>query len=799
MNNVEALTATCEDPTGSTIAEKLVWIIFVATCLQLAFLQPYVVVLPGERTNVFSGLLCAVALVSALFLARKQRARVSLVEALVSLGLIILCTASGLLSATPLSSSLRGFVVMASGLGGFWCARILLSNASARAAFTILCLGILAAILVLIFWGYWNTGDVNEFIYTNPHPVVHVLLLLTFAPLSLLALRKPLITVFVSVPLLVCVYLALYLSGTRIDSGVLISLVLLFVAVILVPIRSYRILILMIVLLLIASCTTSHYIAHVSKKEFSHSTYQASRVELYPFSWHIAKQHPFFGIGLRSPRVEYLQNYEIWYPNTNEDTFVNDVRVAVTSENVFLTFISDVGLPFFALYSFALLILLFRLFRAAVRPVSETFFHPLALLLPITGSLLHSMTTDTLLYPQLSWFFHILLGLIPVSAPAEVPHPRGSLNSPWFRLGGALAVVILGCLVGTHQALTPEKIHEPDTIHSYLRQIPFISLFQTREKIATKTYQSKIAEPSVTVPTEDRKFSTDKDPGTSEALPPGTLTINVKNYKGVRPKWALLVILDNSETMAVDAENWHPNRTAAAADFIGRVETEMPRGSQIAIRYFSDEVFVKKKGRTLPLAVSHLLDGWADVPVAGLTPSLRQIASSSEGNPCNAVVRALRQDFAASGGRVPRIAILTDGRAECSLAEMTQELKRVKMKESVKIDVVALGIKASKQESYLKLTESTGGMFLKIDGSSDLDSSVSGYAHVLNTLRQEPFEVVGHGTTYTIPPGQKLDLPPGQYTITLSSIDELDSSRKPIKDVKISSGETRVVEVSVDE
>jgi hypothetical protein len=353
--------------------------------------------------------------------------------------------------------------------------------------------------------------------------------------------------------------------------------------------------------------------------------------------------------------------------------------------------------------------------------------------------------------------------------------------------------------VGTHQALAPEKIHGPDTIHSYLRQIPFISLLQPQEKIATKTYQTKASEPGVTVPTEDRTFSADKEAGTSEALTSGTLTINVKNYKGVRPKWALLVILDNSETMAVDAENWYPNRAAAAADFIGRVQTEMPRGSQIAIRYFSDEAFVKKKGRTLPLAVSHLLDGWAEVPVAGLTPSLRQIASSSEGNPCNAVIRALRQDFGASGGRVPRIAILTDGRAECSLAEISQELKRVKMKESVKIDVVALGIKASKQESYLKLTESTGGLFLKIDGSSDLDSSMTGYARVLNTPRQEPFEVVGNGTTYTILPGQKFDLPPGQYTITLSSIDELDSSRKVIKDVKINSGETRVVEVSVDE
>jgi hypothetical protein len=76
---------------------------------------------------------------------------------------------------------------------------------------------------------------------------------------------------------------------------------------------------------------------------------------------------------------------------------------------------------------------------------------------------------------------------------------------------------------------------------------------------------------------------------------------------------------------------------------------------------------------------------------------------------------------------------------------------------------------------------------------------VTAYAQVLNAPRQEPFEVVGNGTTYTIRAGQKLDLPPGQYTITLSSIDELDSSRKLIKNVKINSGETRVVEVSVDE
>ena len=159
----------------------------------------------------------------------------------------------------------------------------------------------------------------------------------------------------------------------------------------------------------------------------------------------------------------------------------------------------------------------------------------------------------------------------------------------------------------------------------------------------------------------------------------------------------------------------------------------------------------------------------------------------------------MRHDFGASGGRVPRITILTDGQADCSLADMSREVKRVKMKESLEIDVVALGMPSFKQESYIKLAENSGGTFLKINGSSDLDSSVTSYAQVLNALRQEPFEVVGNDTTYTTPPGQKLDLPPGEYTIVVSSSVKLDSAGKLTRQVKINSGEDRVVELSVDE
>jgi len=44
--------------------DKIAWLFFCATCVYLASLQPYVVLIPGERGHVFAGLLCACALPS---------------------------------------------------------------------------------------------------------------------------------------------------------------------------------------------------------------------------------------------------------------------------------------------------------------------------------------------------------------------------------------------------------------------------------------------------------------------------------------------------------------------------------------------------------------------------------------------------------------------------------------------------------------------------------------------------------------------------------------------------------------
>jgi hypothetical protein len=74
-------------------------------------------------------------------------------------------------------------------------------------------------------------------------------------------------------------------------------------------------------------------------------------------------------------------------------------------------------------------------------------FHPLVLLLPISGALLHYQVVDGLLHPQLSWFFHILLGLVPVSAKLS-PTPAVRTKNVLLRIVAFGAIVAAGLFLG---------------------------------------------------------------------------------------------------------------------------------------------------------------------------------------------------------------------------------------------------------------------------------------------------------------------------------------------------------------
>jgi len=454
------------------------WLVFCATCLQLAFQQPYVILIPGERANLFSGLLCAIALFAALWTRGGGKPAGSPVEWGLSLILAVLAMLSGALSETAWSSSYRSFILIASGLGGFWCARILLATPERQRVFARFCCVIFAGMVLVGFLGYALKGNVSHFLDQNPHPLCDRLLILAFGPLVLLldgSARERII----SVALLCLGCVIFYLSDLR--SAMLIPLALCLMAL---WMRQFRFNHLLVVLLLFAAALPfffSRLPAWKMGKEHEPTYY---RFENYPFSLHIVRHNPWFGIGLRAPREKFVEGYHIIYPYVTKEKFTESVKNVVTSENTFLTLGVGLGAPFLILYCAGLIGLFARLFRSVRHPPgafyessrnerpgpdlrmgrfggemhlpsklwrSEALLPPCseakprsarqsrglslsvvpvtklgrlyvpcaALLLPVTAALIHFQVFDGLLYAQNCWYFHILLGLAPYGGPGR--------------------------------------------------------------------------------------------------------------------------------------------------------------------------------------------------------------------------------------------------------------------------------------------------------------------------------------------------------------------------------------------
>jgi len=389
--------------------EKIALTVFLFTSVHAAFLQPYFVIIPGERAKIFSGLLCAMSLFCAVLMVGKLRRFGTARELGISIALLLLVLVSSALSSIPVSSSYRGFVVLASGLGGFWCARILLTDSFRLELFKWFCLCLLVALAAAGVIGYFVRGSVHAFLDVNPHPLANRMLLLSFAPVALI-IRKRNYQVILGILVLCACYVVFYLSDLR--SAMIIPVILVVLTVFFGFLKLRHCIVLLVVFALILT-----FFFHSLPPDKIGLTYEPAyyRAENYPFSWHIASKHPFFGIGLRAPRDEYLHDYQIKYPYVTKEKFAESVKTIVSSENIFLTFAVEVGFPFVVLYTFSLSTLIYKLASIVKDKKRQYILPPLALLLSITAGLLHFQVLDGLLHPQISWFFHILLGLIPVS------------------------------------------------------------------------------------------------------------------------------------------------------------------------------------------------------------------------------------------------------------------------------------------------------------------------------------------------------------------------------------------------
>lgn len=411
--------------------EKVVWILFSFTCFQLVTKFPNITLIPGERAKVFSGILCLITFIY-LLLIKKDSLHLNR-EWGVCIILALLCICSGIASGEPASPLWRGLTVLSSGIGGFWCGRLLLNTPSQIFLFSKLCLILLTLLLLLGIGGYFLYGNVLHLADIHKHPLNNLILLLSFGPLSLLFRddrRAKIIGIFF-------LLVSYYVMSLSFDPIIWFPPLLVVGALLFSNKRRKRTVFFTMLAVFLAS--TIH-LYQVPGRFFNKEDISIwFRVENFFFSTHMALQKPLLGIGLVAPRLEYLEDYKIVYPYVTKEQFAEVIpEINRSSENQFLTFMCDLGFPFVLLYSFSVVMLYTRLLRYLRQGTSIGMIHPVVFWVPITGTLIHLQFYDGLLQPQPCWFFHILLGMISVQNVA----PTGQALSPEDEKQGSPAAYV---------------------------------------------------------------------------------------------------------------------------------------------------------------------------------------------------------------------------------------------------------------------------------------------------------------------------------------------------------------------
>lgn len=404
---------------GSSREAAVLGLFFLAT-FQAATQFPYLVLAPGFRENLFTGALCAAPLLAALALGLHRAIRITWWEKAISLAVAVLPLVSGALSATPVADTFRSFVFVSPVLSGFWCARLLFNTSERRRLLVWFLVCLSGVVLILSLASFLFMGQAWRLLEANPHAYLSRLIALCAGPLAL-ALQPDRRRRLLGLGLLSMLGLAMLQCPLK--TALLIPVALAALALRFIAGRRARWLLAAAMMLFVAGGLLGG-IQHRFAALTPENNTLSYRLESFPFAWHIATGHPWLGIGLRSPRDTGLADYEISHAAHGRERFADSVKRLVTQENSYLTLLTGLGIPFTALYLACLLGLLAMGWRGMAREGRPAALPALAVMLPLGGLLLHLLAYDGLLSPQVAWFVHVLLGLIP-SARAAAPPVRG--------------------------------------------------------------------------------------------------------------------------------------------------------------------------------------------------------------------------------------------------------------------------------------------------------------------------------------------------------------------------------------
>jgi len=276
---------------------------------------------------------------------------------------------------------------------------------------------------------------------------------------------------------------------------------------------------------------------------------------------------------------------------------------------------------------------------------------------------------------------------------------------------------------------------------------------------------------------------------------PGSLLVKIHNYTGSSVQWGMMVILDDSTAMAAKIKPWNPNPSAAAVSFVGKLPSIMPPGSKMAVRDF----FCKNadSGKKAGPCLSHMLLDWSADPSKQLKEKLAELKPAGTTNPCSAVAFSAKKDFSELGKLVPRMLVITRGLGKCDHKGALAALQKTGSKEKISVDVIALGMSSKRERGYATLVKKTDGVFIKADKPADMDQALSRYEKTLKKKIVEKVEVRGEKATYSPHLNEEITVAPGTYTVVLPTVAGVQPSARTIPNVKVGSGEAKVLDVRV--
>lgn len=329
---------------------------------------------------------------------REFRVETILIEAILILGVI-----NVLLSDNIYRSFLAMRLFLLTGVLVAWSAMFLFSNDTRRQAFDLLCCACLAIVALAGILAYLIRGvtdlELTTLFLQHPIPLGTVVILLSAGPLHLVRREswRAKLMGWTLLGLGVAMILLTQKRGTFLAVGGMLLIAGIW--------YGRRRALLLIAAVLVAVATLGYYRAI----PFSRPASDLHRLELYHFGYHILRQHPWLGIGLRSYSHErYLGDYQLRQPE--HVLFPQTVAQQQTFDNLLLTGLVELGTLMTLVYLALVTVIIFRYWRLAAPqlPRDEQFLS----LLPLVGLAIHSMTYDSLLFPQVNWLFHAQLGLL---------------------------------------------------------------------------------------------------------------------------------------------------------------------------------------------------------------------------------------------------------------------------------------------------------------------------------------------------------------------------------------------------